>query len=128
MKANLKVVELKEFEKEIIRQAGNLVSIRRGSNLFAAGETANRVFLVEKGWLKICRVNPEGEHIAVGNLRGPGDLLGAAEALWGEHHKYGAHGVTDGLISVLSRKAFLELLDTEPFLAVKLSKTVVFLS
>jgi len=122
MEANFKVPVLAEVEKEIIRQAGSPVNFPRGGNVFVAGDPADRVYLVEKGWLKIYRVSPDGRQVTVGSLRAPGELMGLAEALFGGRRSCYAGAVTDVLAYVISREAFLELMDIEPFLAVKISK------
>lgn len=117
-----KVPLMNEGEKEIVRQAGNPMQFSRGNSLFVAGDPADRVYLVDKGWLKIYRVSKDGRQVTVGSLRGPGELMGLAEALAGGHRSCYAGAVTDVFVHVITRESFLELMDSEPFLAVKVTK------
>lgn len=53
---------------------------RRGQALFTQGDRAERVFVIERGWVLITSVAPGGREIVLG-LRGPGDLVGDLSAL-----------------------------------------------
>jgi CRP/FNR family transcriptional regulator, cyclic AMP receptor protein len=58
------------------------VRFRRGQALFTQGDRAERVFVIERGWVLIMSVAPGGREIVLG-LRGPGDLIGDLSALDG---------------------------------------------
>jgi CRP/FNR family transcriptional regulator, cyclic AMP receptor protein len=66
-----------------LRAQGIPRSFRRGSALFSAGDTAQRVFLIERGWVTLRVATRDGREVILG-LRGPGDLVGELSALDGE--------------------------------------------
>jgi CRP/FNR family transcriptional regulator, cyclic AMP receptor protein len=65
-----------------LRSDGRPVRFRRGQALFTEGDLADRVFVIERGWVMISSVAPGGREIVLG-LRGPGDVIGDLSALDG---------------------------------------------
>jgi CRP/FNR family transcriptional regulator, cyclic AMP receptor protein len=65
-----------------LRREGRLVKFRRGQALFTEGDLADRVFVIERGWVMISSIAPGGREIVLG-LRGPGDVIGDLSALDG---------------------------------------------
>jgi len=65
-----------------LRREGQLRRFRRGQALFIEGDLAERVFLVERGWVLISCTAPEGREIVLG-LRGPSEIIGELSALDG---------------------------------------------
>jgi CRP-like cAMP-binding protein len=66
-----------------LRAEGRPVRFRRGQALFTEGDLADRVFVIERGWVMITSVAPGGREIVLG-LRGPGEIIGDLSALDGE--------------------------------------------
>jgi CRP/FNR family transcriptional regulator, cyclic AMP receptor protein len=65
-----------------LRREGRVVRFRRGQALFTEGDRAERVFVIDRGWVMISSVASDGREIVLG-LRGPGDLIGDLSALDG---------------------------------------------
>jgi len=65
-----------------LRAEGRRVRFRRGQALFTEGDLADRVFVIERGWVMITSIAPGGREIVLG-LRGPGDVIGDLSALDG---------------------------------------------
>jgi CRP/FNR family transcriptional regulator, cyclic AMP receptor protein len=65
-----------------LRSEGRRVRFRRGHALFTEGDLADRVFVIEDGWVIITSIAPGGREIVLG-LRGPGDVIGDLSALDG---------------------------------------------
>lgn len=65
-----------------LRGEGRRVRFRRGQALFTEGDLADRVFVIERGWVMITSIAPGGREIVLG-LRGPGDVIGDLSALDG---------------------------------------------
>jgi len=65
-----------------LRSGGRPVRFRRGQALFIEGDLADRVFVIERGWVMISSVASSGREIVLG-LRGPGDVIGDMSALDG---------------------------------------------
>ncbi|HET6868233.1 MAG TPA: Crp/Fnr family transcriptional regulator [Solirubrobacteraceae bacterium] len=65
-----------------LRAEGRPVRFRRGQAMFTQGDRAERVFVIERGWVLISSMAPGGREIVLG-LRGPGDVIGDLSALDG---------------------------------------------
>jgi CRP/FNR family transcriptional regulator, cyclic AMP receptor protein len=68
---------------DALRRDGHLVQFRRGQALMNQGDLAERVFVIERGWVVISCVAPSGREIVLG-ICGPGELIGELSALDGE--------------------------------------------
>jgi CRP-like cAMP-binding protein len=66
-----------------LRSEGHRVQFRRGQALFTQGDRAERVFVIERGWVMITSMAPGGREVVLG-LRGPRDVIGELSALDGE--------------------------------------------
>lgn len=65
-----------------LRAEGRPVRFRRGQAIFTQGDRAERVFVIERGWVLITSMAPGGREIVLG-LRGAGDVIGDMSALDG---------------------------------------------
>jgi len=110
-----------ERERRILRRAGVTVRYPRGQIIFAAGEQADRVYLIEAGHVRVYRLDPRGRETAVDALRKPGELLGVAETLYGGRRPCFARAVTGVTLVVLSVERFLDILGAEDRLALKVA-------
>ncbi|MCF8011181.1 MAG: Crp/Fnr family transcriptional regulator [Clostridiales bacterium] len=106
----------------IIREAGSTVHYPKGHVLFAAGDIADRVYLIESGWVKIYRLSLDGRRVTVGSIRSPGEMMGLAETMLSVERTCFAGTINDVSMVVLRKKQFEELLAKQPFLAIKISK------
>jgi CRP-like cAMP-binding protein len=62
-----------------LRREGRLVQIRHGQALFVEGDRAERVFLLQRGWVIISCVGAGGREVVLG-VSGPGDVIGELSA------------------------------------------------
>ncbi|TYO93894.1 Crp/Fnr family transcriptional regulator [Desulfallas thermosapovorans] len=108
-------------EKTLIRQAGTVVRYPRGHVLFAAGDIADRVYLLESGWVKIYRISADGKRVNVGSMRSPGELMGLAETLLGVERLCFAGAISNVTVVVLTKNNFERLMAKHPSLAVKVA-------
>jgi CRP/FNR family transcriptional regulator, cyclic AMP receptor protein len=79
---------------EALRREGHVRRFRRGQALFTEGDRAERVFLIDRGWVMISCTSPEGREIVLG-LRGSGDIIGELSTLDGEARSATALAVAD---------------------------------
>jgi CRP/FNR family cyclic AMP-dependent transcriptional regulator len=99
-----------------LRAQGIPRSFRRGSALFSAGDTAQRVFLIERGWVTLRVATPDGREVILG-LRGPGDLVGELSTLDGEPPTTAALAVDDVEAVVAPADVLTTALARDPDLA-----------
>lgn len=119
---NLEVPGLDEIEKMIIRQAGSTVHYPKNHVIFAAGDIADRIFMIESGWVKIYRLSNDGRRVTVGSIRSPGEMMGLAETLWGGERTCYAGAIQNVTMVVIRKNKFEELLATHPALALKVAR------
>jgi len=79
---------------DALRREGHVRRFRRGQALFTEGDRAERVFLIDRGWVMISCTSPEGREIVLG-LRGSGDIIGELSTLDGEARSATALAVAD---------------------------------
>jgi CRP-like cAMP-binding protein len=89
---------------------------RRGEALFSEGDVADRVFLVERGWVTLRIATPSGGEVILG-LWGSGDVLGELSALDGEPRTATALAVDEVEAVVAPASAMRGLLERQPELA-----------
>lgn len=112
---------ISEEEKELLRRAGRTLSYPRGQIIFAVGDNADQVYLLERGWVRIYRLDFEGRKITVGAMRNPGELIGLSEALYEGERTCFAEAVTDVVMVKLNRTSFLQILKHNQNLALKVA-------
>lgn len=109
-------------EKKLIRKAGMEMNYPKGHTLFSAGDLADRIYLVEDGYVKIYRIASDGRRVTVGCIRSPGELMGLAETLYHGERTCFAGAINDVKAIVVRKSRFEELLETEPQLAIKVAR------
>ncbi|MCL6638825.1 MAG: Crp/Fnr family transcriptional regulator [Firmicutes bacterium] len=119
---NAETLVLNETEKMLIRQAGSTVHYPKGQVIFSAGELADRVYLIESGWVKIYRLSSDGRRVTVGSIRSPGEMMGLAETLWGGERTCFAGAISNVSLVTVGKHKFEELLGAQSFLAIKVAK------
>lgn len=77
--------------------------------IFEQTSPANAVYLIERGLVKLARIDSEGRHTTLA-LRGPGSLLASHAAILARPHVYTAVTVTTVVIHELRSATFLDLL------------------
>jgi len=120
--ANLDFPSLDPVEVMLLRQAGSMVHYPKNHVVFAAGDIADRVFLIESGWVKIYRLSADGRRVTVGSIRSPGEMMGLAETLIGGERTCFAGAINDVSLVIIRKNKFEEILATYPVLALKVAK------
>ena len=107
---NHETLALDEHEKILIREYGTVVQYAKGKIIFAEGDTADRVYLIEEGFVKIYRITLDGRRVTVGSMRTSGQLMGLAETLYHGERTCFAGAINDATLVVVRRARFEELL------------------
>jgi CRP/FNR family cyclic AMP-dependent transcriptional regulator len=77
-----------------LRAHGVLRLYRRGEVIFSEGDVAERLFVLERGWVLIRSSGPDGRDVVLG-LRGPGEVLGELSVLDGKPRSASAVAAAD---------------------------------
>lgn len=99
-----------EILSAALRREGHTRTFQRGQALFTEGDRAERVFLIERGWVIVTCIAPGGREIVLG-LRGPGEMLGELSALDGEPRSASAVTVSEVETTIVSGSALMRALD-----------------
>ncbi|MGC7873887.1 Crp/Fnr family transcriptional regulator [Desulfosporosinus sp. SYSU MS00001] len=121
---NYDALAFDEDEKNLIREYGTLNHYQKGQIIFSAGDTADRIYLIEKGFVKIYRITPDGRKVTVGSMRSPGQLMGLAETLYHGERTCFAGAISDSTLVVVRKSRFEELLEKQPTIAIKVATTL----
>lgn len=99
-------------------------SFRKGEGLFAMGDSATAFFLIETGWIKIYRMNREGEESIV-NVFGPGETFAEAAVFSpGQRYPVNAQAVEDCEVLEIPRQPFIEKIRDDSTLALSVLEMV----
>lgn len=121
---NYEVLALEESEKNVIREYGTVVHYPKGHIVFSDGDTADRIYLIEEGYVKIYRLTMDGRKVTVGSMRSPGQLMGLAETLYHGERTCFAGAISDSKLVVVRKANFEELLVQHPLIALKVATTL----
>ena len=121
---NHEALALEETEKNLIREYGTVVHYSKGQIIFSAGDTADRIYLIEKGFVKIYRITPDGRRVTVGSMRTLGQLMGLAETLYHGERTCFAGAINDSTLIVVRKSCFERLLVRHPLMAIKVATTL----
>src|SRR5665648_20298 len=121
---NHETLALDEYEKNLIREYGTVVHYAKGQIIFAEGDTADRIYLIEEGFVKIYRITPDGRRVTVGSMRTTGQLMGLAETLYHGERTCFAGAINDSILVVVRRARFEEVLVQQPSIAIKVATTL----
>lgn len=93
-----------------------LRSFRKGEAIFEEGQEATGFYVVVKGRVKIFKMSPEGKE-AILHICKPGDHFGQVAVYSGKRFPASAETLATSEILFLPREKFLQLLTSEPSLA-----------
>ncbi|MCA2961968.1 MAG: Crp/Fnr family transcriptional regulator [Silvanigrellales bacterium] len=112
---------LSEEDVARIGEHSSVIKLRKGQNLFIAGDTPRSIYGVANGCLKIVRESTEGESVITRIVR-PGHIVGIRE-VFGEF-KYGRTSVAlkDSEVFAVDARAALELIQRAPGISLQFMK------
>ncbi|MBW6393661.1 MAG: Crp/Fnr family transcriptional regulator [Thermus sp.] len=92
--------------------------LKRGEVLFLEGEPVRSLFVVERGLIKVYKLDPEGRKQVVLHLEGPGRVL-AEVALFLDRPTYpaSAEALEDTQVLAIPKERFFQLVEARPPLA-----------
>jgi CRP-like cAMP-binding protein len=90
--------------------------IARGRVVYFVGDSADRLYWVIRGAVRLYKSSTEG-HITTLEVLGPGEAFGAISALDQDTYPASAEGVSEGTALSLPRAHFLQLLNDDPRIA-----------
>jgi CRP/FNR family transcriptional regulator, cyclic AMP receptor protein len=98
-------------------------TVRRGDTIFAKGDPGNSLYAVCAGTVKISVPSADGKD-AVFNLVGEAEIFGEIALLDGRPRTADATAMTDCELMVIERRDFLDLVRSQPEIALKLMEVL----
>lgn len=91
----------------------------KGQIIFLEGQTAERLFIVYQGGVKVYKVAEDGkEHIL--HMLGAGEIFAEVPVFAGESYPANCIALEDTIILVISRKTLLHLIHSDPQIALSM--------
>lgn len=113
-------VTLSDSERELVRKYATSSKLRSGELIFQEGDPGKAVYFIKEGRVKIYRNSSLGK-VAIVGLRKAGDLIGVCEVLGGMPRRGYAETLGTVELWTLEAKQFLEILNANASLAVKVA-------
>ncbi|MGD9785648.1 MAG: Crp/Fnr family transcriptional regulator [Hyphomicrobiaceae bacterium] len=112
---------------ELILQRAATRAFRRGETIFLQGETAQHLYVVLDGWVKLFRITSSGAEAVVGVFT-KGRSFGEAVAINGDPYPVSAEAVTDARVVSVRANVLTSLMQERPEIArAVLSSTFIHL-
>lgn len=103
---------------DALRREGRVIHVRGGQALFVEGDRAERVFLVQRGWVVVSCIGTGGREVVLA-VSGPGDVIGELSAFDGRPRSATAVA-TEDVDAVVASSAALTRALKEPGAALEL--------
>lgn len=100
-----------------------MFALKRGETLYAAGESAEHLFVLRSGRARVYLVTEDGKKVVIETVQAP-SLLGEAVLSPGRMHETYAEVAEDGDLMAVERASVEALLRQQPELAVSLLEAV----
>ncbi len=101
-----------ESLSELFRNYGILQEFKKDSFIFMKGEMPRAVYLIEKGYVKICQLTSNGQSVTF-FIRKPGEAFGLAEIILNHNHPCYAQCLYDSQVWVLNANVIKKKIDSD---------------
>lgn len=115
--------DLPERELELLEQVGELREFRRRAPVWEAGASANSVYLVRSGIVKVYKTNDEGRELTL-HFFTKDHLLGELSVVSDAPHDTQAEAYEDTTLLVLGKDDFVRVMMRNATLAMRMLKLV----
>lgn len=109
-------------QRELARRT-EMVSCRRGCQLFFADEPSDNIYLVKEGRVKLSRSSTDGREVIL-DILGPGEIFGELALAGEEVRSHSAEALRDALVCIIPRRVFEDLLQRHPEMTLRVLKLI----
>ncbi|MBF0119495.1 MAG: Crp/Fnr family transcriptional regulator [Desulfobacterales bacterium] len=110
---------LPEHQMEPIYAISVVKNFKKGEFIFSEGDLANGFYIIIDGLIKIFKGSPEGKEQTL-HLFGSGEPFGEVPVFSGEKFPANAQSLTASSLVFIPRKAFVDLINKNPSLALNM--------
>ena len=107
----------------VIEKTSAMREIKRGETLYLQGSSDKDIYILKKGAVKINKLSPDGRTLTLDIFKG-GTLFGELGTLDESERDETAEVVEDGLLCIMSKSNFDEMLKIVPGLSIRLNKII----
>lgn len=115
--------ELTEEDLKQVALMSDMLTLRRGQQIFIQGEPGSYVYCLVSGWVKISHFCQEGKELIV-NIVMPGEIFGGILRGGEVVQDTMAEAMEDVLLCLIPRKSFEQLLQVHPELSFRLIELI----
>jgi CRP-like cAMP-binding protein len=112
-----------EEMQHVLEKTSSMKEIKKGDVLYLQGSSDRNIYILKKGAVKINKVTPEGRVLTLDILKG-GTILGELGVIEETERDETAEVIEDGLICIMSKSSFDEMLKIVPGLSIRLNKII----
>jgi len=94
-------------------------NLRKGELLFLEGDPADGFYLLCAGRVKIHKISVDGREQILHQIV-PGQIFAEAAIFHGDHYPADCTAIEDSVVALLPKKAFLELVERDPQISLKI--------
>jgi CRP-like cAMP-binding protein len=109
----------------VMEKTSTMREIKRGETLYLQGSSDKDIYILKKGAVKVNKLSHEGRVITLDIFKG-GTLFGELGTIDESERDETAEVVEDGLLCIMSKSNFDELLKIVPGLSIRLNKIIGF--
>tara|TARA_B100000315_G_C14593945_1_gene597579 strand:- start:4702 stop:5478 length:777 start_codon:yes stop_codon:yes gene_type:complete len=114
---------LSDRDVELLSDVMRLVSYRKGQIIFMPKDTADSVFVLHSGYVKLSRIGDDGRELTISTV-GPGETFGEVDVLAEHPRDSMAEVMEGGVVGVVSKKNFERFLKYQPQCCLNLSRLI----
>ncbi|MCS7280782.1 MAG: Crp/Fnr family transcriptional regulator [Desulfobacterota bacterium] len=117
-----KVILFKHLTDSQIERVIPILEVKRfakGQMIFKEGDTANGVYILNRGKVKVFKLSPDGKEQVLHFIT-EGEIFGEVAAFLGEAFPANAESLSESIIYLLPRLPFLKLIQEDPQMALNI--------
>lgn len=114
---------MRDEEYKLLDRYSSMREVKRGDVLYLQGATDKSFYILKKGAVKITKLTPQGNELILDIFSG-GTVFGEMMVLEPRERDESAVVVEDGLICILTKDNFDQLVQMVPGLAVRMNKMI----
>jgi len=116
---------LNDAEIRMIEQHTLMREIRKGEALYFEGSSDQNIYILKKGTVKVTKITPQGREIILDIFK-EGSIFGEMAFLESEERNESAEALEEGLLCIMRKRDFDQMVQRMPGLSLKITKMIGF--
>jgi len=116
---------LSDEEIRMIEQHTLMREIKKGEALYFEGSSDQNIYILKKGTVKVTKITPQGREIILDIFK-EGSIFGEMAFLESEERNESAEALEEGLLCIMRKRDFDQMVQRMPGLSIKITKLIGF--